>query len=217
MFSVMCVLVGRLLTLFSFVCALIAGALQHPKQAEPSITRDAISVHTVERGDMPLREIVAGSVASVQPPRVTVSLSSRQVGVIKIGQPCSVQLHPPTVTAGKVGRLMRNSAGAVSAELYLDEAIPQGTAIGDLAPGLIEIGDTAHDIVFFARSADARPNSDSTIFRLDPDGQHATRVAVKYGRQSGALMEILAGLSPGDKVIVSDMSPYAGVDRVTLK
>jgi HlyD family secretion protein len=48
--------------------------------------------------------------------------------------------------------------------------------------------------------------SASTIFVVEPDGAYAKRVAVKYGRQSGALMEILSGLSPGDRVIIADMS-----------
>jgi multidrug efflux pump subunit AcrA (membrane-fusion protein) len=52
---------------------------------------------------------------------------------------------------------------------------------------------------------------------LEPDGQHARRVVVEYGRQSGSFIEIVTGLSEGDRVIVTDMSRWAGHDRVRLK
>ena len=217
MFSVVCVLVSRLIAVISFLCALVASALATPQQAGPAISKDRIYVQTVQRGSMPLREVVGGPVTSLTPARVTVSLCSRQTGLVKIGQPSSVQLHPPEVTRGKVGHLMRNSDGTVSAELYLDSALPAGTSVGDGAAGSIEVDGDAPDVVFVGRAADARPNTASTIFRVDADGTHARRVPVKYGRQSGVLIEVLSGLSPGDKVIVSDMSPYAGLDRVTLK
>jgi HlyD family secretion protein len=51
---------------------------------------------------------------------------------------------------------------------------------------------------------------------LEPDGQHAKRVAVVYGRLSGSQLEIISGLKPGDRVIVTDLPALTGHDRVTL-
>jgi hypothetical protein len=42
-------------------------------------------------------------------------------------------------------------------------------------------------------------------------------VQVLLGRSSVTSVEIVKGLAKGDKVILSDMSPYDGVDRVRLK
>jgi multidrug efflux pump subunit AcrA (membrane-fusion protein) len=72
-------------------------------------------------------------------------------------------------------------------------------------------------VLFFGRPADVRPQSTSSAFVLEPDGQHARRVVVEYGRQSGSFIEIVTGLSEGDRVIVTDMSRWAGHDRVRLK
>ena len=52
---------------------------------------------------------------------------------------------------------------------------------------------------------------------LELDGQHAKRVSVTYGRLSGSQLEILSGLAPGDRVIVTDLPAVAGRDRVVLK
>ena len=43
------------------------------------------------------------------------------------------------------------------------------------------------------------------------------RVKVKFGRASVNTIQILSGLEPGDKVIVSDTSAFKGYDRITLK
>ena len=104
----------------------------------------------------------------------------------------------------------------LSAEIYLDEALPEGTSIGLKVYGQIDVGEL-RDVVFFERPGDARPNTQSIIFLLAPDGEHAKRVKVRYGQQSGALMEIISGLSPGDRVIVTDMSAWASHERVRLK
>jgi HlyD family secretion protein len=55
------------------------------------------------------------------------------------------------------------------------------------------------------------------LFKLDPDGKHATRVPVKLGRTSVNSIQVLQGLAVGDKVIVSDMSNWDDVERVKLK
>lgn len=109
-----------------------------------------------------------------------------------------------------------DSQASSTAEIDLDGPLPEGSSVGLKLNGLIETGELA-DVVYFERPGDARPNTESIIFLLEPDGEHAKRVKVKYGRQSGSLMEIISGLSPGDRVIVTDMSAWAANDRVRLK
>ena len=60
-------------------------------------------------------------------------------------------------------------------------------------------------------------NSEGTIFKVEPDGQHATRVKVHYGQGSVNTVEIRSGLQAGDQVILSDMSAHKGQDRVRLQ
>jgi hypothetical protein len=54
------------------------------------------------------------------------------------------------------------------------------------------------------------------LYRIDRDGTTATRVQVKLGRSSVNTIQVLEGLNEGDKVIISDMSRYAGVQSVRL-
>ena len=54
------------------------------------------------------------------------------------------------------------------------------------------------------------------IFKLDADGVYAVRSQVKLGRSSVNTIEIVSGLKPGDRVILSDMSQWDANDRIKL-
>jgi multidrug efflux pump subunit AcrA (membrane-fusion protein) len=60
-------------------------------------------------------------------------------------------------------------------------------------------------------------NSTISLFKLVDGGTAAIRVPVQVGTRSVQSIEILHGLAPGDRVILSDMSRWDDVDRVRLK
>ena len=62
----------------------------------------------------------------------------------------------------------------------------------------------------------ARSTPSSEIFSLDADGVYATRTQVQLGRSSVNTIEIVKGLEPGDRVILSDMSQWDTHDRIKL-
>jgi len=54
------------------------------------------------------------------------------------------------------------------------------------------------------------------IFKLDEEVNGAARVQVKLGRSSVNTVEILEGLKPGDRVVLSDMSTWDAFNRIRL-
>jgi HlyD family secretion protein len=54
------------------------------------------------------------------------------------------------------------------------------------------------------------------MFKLDADGLYATRTAVHLGRSSVNTIEVVSGLKPGDRVILSDTSQWDDHDRIRL-
>lgn len=203
----------RAATIIAIACIAFA------QQPEPEISKDSISVHEVRRGTMPLREIATGSITSTNPGRATISTERpAPADALRTGQTLSVQaaLRPPRIISGTIERVVRNESGTITADLAFTQALPEGVLAGAKVGALVDVGE-ARDVIFFDRPADARPDTESTIFVFEPGGASVKRVAVKYGRQSGSMMEILSGLSPGDRVIVTDMSAFAGKDRVRLK
>ena len=117
----------------------------------------------------------------------------------------------PRPFAGKV--VGRTAAG--SCEVEFADVLLQGAVTGVKVRGLITV-DELKDVVFLGRPAGSRPNTTDTIFVLEGTS-HARRVTVQYGAMSGPLIQVLHGLAPGDKVIVTDMSKWADIPRVRLE
>lgn len=55
------------------------------------------------------------------------------------------------------------------------------------------------------------------IYRLSPDGKTAHKVNIEIGRQNPQQYEILSGLNPGDRVIVSGYEKFGDVEELVVK
>lgn len=106
--------------------------------------------------------------------------------------------------------------GTVTVDVALDTLPPAGARADLSVDGLIEL-ERLPDVLHVGRPAYAQERSTITLFKLTPDGSEAFRVQVKVGRLSVRDVEILEGLDPGDRVILSDMSRWENVERVRLK
>ena len=67
------------------------------------------------------------------------------------------------------------------------------------------------------RPADAREGAKSSVFVVADNGEGLHRVAVQYGRSSLSVIEVVSGLSPGDRIIVSDMRAWDAFNRLRLR
>lgn len=120
------------------------------------------------------------------------------------------------VVKGHVSRIDPSvQNGTVTVDVLIDGQLPKGSRPDLSVDGTIEL-ERLDDVVYVSRPAFGQENSQVTIFKLDPDGTYANRVQVKFGRSSVNTVEIITGLLPGDRVILSDMSPYDSSDRVRL-
>jgi hypothetical protein len=72
-------------------------------------------------------------------------------------------------------------------------------------------------VLHVARPSGVQEGSTAGIFRLEPDGIHADRVPVHFGRGSAREMEILGGLVEGDQIVVSDTTTWETAGRIRLK
>src|SRR5262245_45765442 len=108
------------------VLALSALSFGLFQQSEPVVSKDAISVHSVRRGNMRLRLSVIGSITSLNPSRAVVSAPSNAAGFLRAGQSIDFefQIRPTNgrgslpVISGKVIRIDKRSAtDSVEAEI----------------------------------------------------------------------------------------------------
>jgi HlyD family secretion protein len=128
-----------------------------------------------------------------------------------------VQINPPDVIAGEIVAVGADKGNSgTSCEIKLSAPVPSSVAVGKEVGALIEIGEMTN-VIFFARPADASADSEAYIFVIEPSGDFARRVKVRYGQLSGPLIQVIHGLSPGDRVVVTDMSKWKGAERVRLQ
>ena len=154
----------------------------------------------------------------VQPNKLKAQLkiAETQAKDIVIGQPASVDTRNGIVP-GKVSRVDPSSQnGTVTVDVALEGELPQGARPDLSVDGTIEL-DRLKDALYVGRPAFGQEKSLVGLFLVNEDGDEATRVKVKLGKSSVNTVEIVEGLKPGDRVILSDMSAWDAHDRVRLK
>jgi multidrug efflux pump subunit AcrA (membrane-fusion protein) len=164
--------------------------------------------------------VVSGQVLATvaQPGRLKALLRvpETQARDVVVGQPVEIDTRNG-IAKGRVTRTDPSVQNAtVAVEVGLDGALPRGARPDLSVDGTIEI-ERLPDVLHVARPAYGQGESTVGLFKLDPDGKHATRVQVKLGRTSVNAIQILQGLAVGDRVIISDMSQWDDVERVKLR
>jgi HlyD family secretion protein len=142
-------------------------------------------------------------------------IAETQAKDILLGQKAEIDTRNGVI-AGRVSRIDASIVnGTRTVDCRLTGALPKG-AVPDLSvDGTIEIERLAN-VVYVGRPVFGQPNSQVSLFKLEPDGQGATRVVVKLGRSSVNTIEVVDGLKVGDQVILSDMSAQDQNPRIRL-
>jgi HlyD family secretion protein len=106
--------------------------------------------------------------------------------------------------------------GTVTVDIALDAPPPRGSR-PDLNVDATITLEHLENVLHVGRPFNGRPESLVGLFKVVDEGKRAVRVQAKLGRVSVSRIEVKGGLSAGDQIILSDMSPYDGHDQVRLK
>ena len=162
-------------------------------------------------GGTPLAKIV-------QPGRLKAVLRIGEVQAkdVALGQAATIDTRNGIVT-GHVSRMdPASQGGTVTIDVSLEGALPNGARPDLNVDGVVQL-ERLRNIVFTGRPSAGDNNAMITLFRIDPDGRTATRTAVRLGRVSANAVEIVQGLNPGDRIILSDMSLPDNTERIRIK
>jgi HlyD family secretion protein len=159
-----------------------------------------------------------GNLARVANPsnlKAELRIAETQTKDIRIGQYAEVDTRNGIVK-GHVSRMDPSSVGGtVGVDVIMDGPLPAGSRPDLSVDGTIQL-ERLDNIIFVGRPAFGQENSTVTIFKVGANGE-AVATKVRLGRASVNTIEVLEGLTPGDQVILSDMSQYDAFDRVQLK
>ena len=147
--------------------------------------------------------------------KAALRIAETQAKDIQIGQSVAIDTRNGIIP-GHVARIdpaVEN--GTVTVDVTLEGLLPRGARPDLTVDGTIEL-ERLDDVVFVGRPVFGREQSVVSLFRLDGESAGATRTRVRLGRASVNTIEVLEGLQPGDRVILSDMSAWDAFDRVRL-
>jgi HlyD family secretion protein len=147
--------------------------------------------------------------------KAELKIPETQAKDLGLGQPGQIDTHNGIIS----GKVIRIDPAAVNGTVTVDVSL-DGTAPGmrpDLSvDGTIDLERLA-DVMYVGRPAFGQENSTVGMFKVEPDGVHADRVQVKFGKSSPTVIQIVSGLKECDQVILSDMSRVDNFDRIKLE
>jgi len=78
------------------------------------------------------------------------------------------------------------------------------------------MGDTA-EATLIPRGAFYQNTGGRWVYVVDKSGAMAVKRAVTLGRQNPMVIEVLAGLEPGEQVVTSSYDTFADIDKLVLQ
>ena len=154
----------------------------------------------------------------VQPGRLKAELRLPQNrgGDLAIGQAAQIDTRNGVID-GSVSRIdptVRD--GTITVDVSLSSDLPAGARPNMSVDGTVVL-ERLNDTTYVGRPANARAHERVGLYRLDEDGGVARRVSVKLGRVSANHVEVLEGLRPGDRVVLSGLAAFDEFDNVRIE
>jgi HlyD family secretion protein len=106
--------------------------------------------------------------------------------------------------------------GTFAVDMAFTSAIPEQIRIGQTARIHLELGES-EDALLLPKGGFYQTTGGQWVFVIDTSGDKAVRRNIRLGRQNPKYYEVLDGLKPGDKVIISDYENFGEADKLILK
>jgi HlyD family secretion protein len=127
---------------------------------------------------------------------------------------CDFASAPYTGVITKVYPEVQNGRFAV--DMVFTGQVPEQIRIGQTSRIRLQLGESKEGILL-TKGGFYQSTGGQWVFVLDPSGEFAEKRDISIGRQNPMYYEVLAGLDPGEKVIVSSYQNYADHDKLILK
>ncbi len=106
--------------------------------------------------------------------------------------------------------------GRFTVDMKFDSLVPNNIRIGQTSRIRLELGESQM-AVLIPRGGFYQSTGGQWIFVVDPSGDYAVKRQIRINRQNPRHYEVVEGLEPGEKVIVSSYDNFGDVDRLVLK
>ena len=169
----------------------------------------------VEVGQQVTPGVNLARVAQPEHLKAALRIAETQAKDVEIGQRASIDTRNGVIE----GRVIRIDPavqeGTVTIDVELIGELPRGARPDLSVDGTVEI-ERLENVLFVGRPAYGQAGTTIGLFRLLDDGETAERVDVTLGKSSVNTIEIVAGLSEGDEVILSDTSAWEDYPKIRI-
>jgi len=156
---------------------------------------------------------VLGQVNSADRFKLTAQVDEFYLGQVAAGQGARFTVDDREYRA-KVAKVYPQVAnGTFKADFYFDGPAPTGIHVGQAIDMKIELGG-AQQAVMLPNGPFYQDTGGNWIFVVTPDGSGAIRRNVKLGRRNPEYVEVVEGLKPGERAIVSGYEAFLKMDRI---
>ena len=169
---------------------------------------------TIKEGERVNQGTSLAQVVNPKSLKAQIRVSEHQAQDIYIGLNAYIDTRTGK-TEGRVVRIDPNvEEGTVAVDIELIGELPTGARPNLTIEGVIEIANIANTY-FVKRPVYSKANSTAKVFNVNQQGL-AQQVAIKYGRSSVYSIEVLEGLTAGDKIIISDTQEWLSQQQIQL-
>jgi HlyD family secretion protein len=127
---------------------------------------------------------------------------------------CDFASNPYTGIITKVYPEVQNGRFAV--DMVFTEEVPAQIRIGQTSRIRLQLGESKEGVLL-TKGGFYQTTGGQWVFVLDESEEFAVKRDISIGRQNPRYYEVLGGLEPGEKVIVSSYQNYAIHDKLILK
>jgi HlyD family secretion protein len=156
-----------------------------------------------------------GQIDSAGGNKLQADVDEYYLGRVRVGQTGTADVDGRTyrLKVAKVYPQVRN--GQFQIDLVFDGSAPTSVQRGQTIQTKLTLGDPSK-AVLIPNGAFFNDTGGNWVFVVDKSGDGATRRAVQLGRRNADFIEVLGGLSPGERVITSSYTGLVDKDRLTF-
>jgi len=173
-----------------------------------------LSGFNVEVGESIVRGGRLGQIDDPDTYKLNVRIDEFYLGRVDIGQPATATHDGRDLELQIMKIYPQVNEGQFEVDMMFAEE-PVDLRRGQTLQLRLTLGDNA-DAALIPNGSFYQETGGNWVFVVSPNGAEAIKRSVRLGRRNTDFIEVLDGLEPGEQVITSPYTSYAGMDRLVL-
>ncbi len=148
--------------------------------------------------------------------KMNVEIDEHYIARVRRGLPGSFDYTGDTYNLNVTKKYPEVNQGKFTVDMEFSNHAPNDISIGQTFRIKLELGQSKR-AVLIPRGGFYQSTGGQWVYVVDESGDFATKRDIRIGRQNPQYYEVIEGLEPGEKVIVSSYDNFNEVDKLMLK